>query len=52
MIAVKQHVESSRLSLDGLITHRRDASQADAAYRTAFSDPNCLKMVLDWRACS
>ena len=52
LIAVKQHVESGRLSLDGLITHRRDASQADAAYRTAFSDPNCLKMVLDWRACS
>lgn len=51
-IAVKQHVESGRLSLDGLITHRRDATQADAAYRTAFSDPNCLKMVLDWRACS
>ncbi len=52
MIAVKQHVEAGRLSLDGLITHRRDATQADAAYRTAFSDPNCLKMVLDWRACS
>lgn len=52
MIAVKQHVESGRLSLDGLITHRRAATQADAAYRTAFSDPNCLKMVLDWRACS
>lgn len=52
LIAVKQHVESGRLSLDGLITHRRAATQADAAYRTAFSDPNCLKMVLDWRACS
>jgi 3-hydroxyethyl bacteriochlorophyllide a dehydrogenase len=52
LLAVKQHVESGHLSLDGLITHRRDATQADAAYRTAFSDPNCLKMVLDWRACS
>lgn len=52
LIAVKQHVESGRLSLDGLITHRRNATQADDAYRTAFSDPNCLKMVLDWRACS
>ena len=37
------------LSLDGLITHRQDATQADAAYRTAFSDADCLKMVLDWR---
>ena len=38
-----------RLSLDGLITHQHDASQADVAYRTAFGDADCLKMVLDWR---
>ena len=38
-----------RLSLDGLITHHQDATQADAAYRTAFGDADCLKMVLDWR---
>ena len=44
--------ESGSLSLDGLITHRRDARDADAAYRTAFADPACLKMILDWRACS
>ena len=35
--------------LDGLITHRSRTSQADAAYRTAFGDPACLKMILDWR---
>ena len=38
-----------RLSLDGLITHRNEISQADAAYRTAFGDADCLKMILDWR---
>ncbi len=38
-----------RLSLDGLITHQQDASQADIAYRTAFGDADGLKMVLDWR---
>ena len=38
-----------RLSLDGLITHHQYASQADLAYRTAFGDADCLKMVLDWR---
>ena len=38
-----------RLSLDGLITHSQDATQADAAYRTAFGDADCLKMVLDWK---
>ncbi len=52
LAAVKQLAESGRLSLDGLITHRADAMQADAAYRTAFGDPACLKMVLDWRHCT
>jgi 3-hydroxyethyl bacteriochlorophyllide a dehydrogenase len=49
LLAVKRLVESGRLSLDGLITHRQVASDAPAAYRTAFTDPSCLKMVLDWR---
>jgi 3-hydroxyethyl bacteriochlorophyllide a dehydrogenase len=52
LAAVTALAASGRLLLDGLITHRADASQADAAYRTAFGDPACLKMVLDWRACS
>jgi 3-hydroxyethyl bacteriochlorophyllide a dehydrogenase len=47
---VKQLVESGRLSLDGLITHRHEAVEAQAAYTTAFNDPTCLKMILDWRA--
>ncbi len=49
--AVQRLVEAGRLSLDGLITHREDAMHADRAYRTAFGDPACLKMILDWRAC-
>jgi 3-hydroxyethyl bacteriochlorophyllide a dehydrogenase len=52
LVAVKDLVESGRLSLDGLITHREQAMDAALAYRTAFSDPACLKMILDWRACS
>ncbi len=52
LVAVRDLIDSGRLSLDGLITHRADATQADQAYRTAFSDPACLKMILDWRACS
>jgi bacteriochlorophyllide a dehydrogenase len=47
--AVRALVESGRLSLDGLITHRAPADDANNAYRTAFSDPRCLKMILDWR---
>ncbi|MCG6897386.1 MAG: chlorophyll synthesis pathway protein BchC [Thiocapsa sp.] len=48
--AVTQLVDSGRLSLEGLITHREAATNADAAYRTAFGDPACLKMILDWRS--
>ncbi len=46
---VKALVDSGDLSLAGLITHRLPAVDADEAYPKAFSDPDCLKMVLDWR---
>jgi bacteriochlorophyllide a dehydrogenase len=49
--AVKTLIDTGALSLDGLITHRSSAMKADAAYRTAFGDPTCLKMILDWRDC-
>ena len=52
LTAVKELAESGRLALDGLITHRQPAADAPAAYRTAFGDPACLKMVLDWRSCN
>ena len=51
LLAVKELAESGRLSLDGLITHHDQPTHADTAYRTAFGDPDCLKMVLDWRYC-
>ncbi|MCX8134172.1 MAG: chlorophyll synthesis pathway protein BchC [Roseococcus sp.] len=49
MAALRALLDSGRLSLDGLITHRLPASAAPDAYRTAFGDAACLKMVLDWR---
>ncbi|CAO4174710.1 chlorophyll synthesis pathway protein BchC [Methylorubrum aminovorans] len=52
LAAVRTLIESGRLSLDGLITHRLPATEAGEAYRTAFADPACLKMILDWRTCS
>ena len=52
LVAVRDLAASGRLSLADLITHRSDAMAADAAYRTAFGDPTCLKMTLDWRACA
>lgn len=48
--AVTTLVDMGRLRLDGLITHCTAARAAPEAYRTAFSDPGCLKMVLDWSA--
>jgi 3-hydroxyethyl bacteriochlorophyllide a dehydrogenase len=49
LAAAQALIASGALSLDGLITHRRSASEAEAAYTTAFGDPDCLKMIMDWR---
>lgn len=47
---VSQLVSDGSLSLGGLISHHSDALQAEPAYHTAFNEPGCLKMVLDWRS--
>jgi 3-hydroxyethyl bacteriochlorophyllide a dehydrogenase len=49
LAAVTGVAGAGKLSLGGLITHRRNASEAREAYQTAFGDPACLKMILDWR---
>jgi bacteriochlorophyllide a dehydrogenase len=49
MDGVLQLIANGKLSLANLITHRADASTATDAYATAFTNPQCLKMVLDWR---
>jgi 3-hydroxyethyl bacteriochlorophyllide a dehydrogenase len=50
LLAVTALVQSGALSLDGLITHTMTPGRAHEAYETAFGDPQCLKMMLDWRA--
>lgn len=50
LIATRALVEGGGLSLDGLITHERNATDAPEAYEQAFTDPACLKMILDWSA--
>ncbi|MEM7676953.1 MAG: chlorophyll synthesis pathway protein BchC, partial [Myxococcota bacterium] len=57
MVAINEIVANGKLSLEGLITHRHEVGEAtpstpSSAYATAFSDPECLKMLLDWRQCS
>jgi 3-hydroxyethyl bacteriochlorophyllide a dehydrogenase len=50
MLAVQALLSSGRLSLDGLVTHHEGVGDAERAYRTAFGDPACLKMILNWSA--
>jgi bacteriochlorophyllide a dehydrogenase len=49
LIATRNLVETGALSLRDLITHRADPADAAAAYETAFTDPACRKMMLDWK---
>lgn len=49
MDAVQALRAKGLLSFEGLVTHIRDSGDAQAAYTTAFTESNCLKMVLDWR---
>ncbi len=48
LLATRDLVSSGALSLDGLITHKAKAADAAQAYKTAFTDTDCLKMILDW----
>ena len=49
LTAVRALVENGALSLSGLISHAVPAERAAGAYRTAFEDPACLKMILNWK---
>jgi len=48
LAAAARQAETGVLELRDLITHRFAAGDAQAAYRTAFEDPSCLKMILEW----
>ncbi len=49
LTATRALIEGGALSLAGLITHSRPAADAAEAYKTAFTDAGCLKMILDWK---
>jgi 3-hydroxyethyl bacteriochlorophyllide a dehydrogenase len=49
LMSTRALVESGALSLSNLITHTFNAADASDAYEIAFSDPGCLKMILDWK---
>jgi bacteriochlorophyllide a dehydrogenase len=48
LVATRDLIDHGALSLSGLITHTATADQAKGAYQTAFEDPACLKMILNW----
>jgi bacteriochlorophyllide a dehydrogenase len=52
LAAVTALIARGALSLSGLVTQTRPADAAPEAYQTAFTQPECLKMVLDWRRAS
>jgi 3-hydroxyethyl bacteriochlorophyllide a dehydrogenase len=49
MAAVQNLRAKGLLSFDGLVTHTERSIDAEAAYTKAFTQSECLKMVLDWR---
>lgn len=51
LAATRALIETGALSLAGLISHSSAANDARDAYPEAFFNPDCLKMILDWRAC-
>ncbi|MEN3792974.1 chlorophyll synthesis pathway protein BchC [Fulvimarina sp. MAC3] len=48
MDAVVGMVAGKALSLAGLVTHTARPGGAADAYRTAFEDADCLKMIIEW----
>ena len=52
LTATRDLIDHGALSLSGLITHTASADQAESAYQTAFEDPACLKMILNWTSSS
>lgn len=52
LVAIRAMVASGALSLSGLVSHVQPVADAPEAYPTAFTDPSCLKMILDWSACA
>jgi bacteriochlorophyllide a dehydrogenase len=43
---------SGAIVVSDLVTHRASPASAGEAYRTAFSDPGCIKLIFDWSQCA
>lgn len=45
---VRNMIASGELDVQGLLTHRVPLDRIQAAYRLAFEDPSCLKLIVEW----
>ncbi len=45
---VRDMIATGELDVTGLLTHRVPLERIQAAYRMAFEDPSCLKLVVEW----
>jgi 3-hydroxyethyl bacteriochlorophyllide a dehydrogenase len=45
---VRDMLASGELNVSGLLTHRVPLDRIQAAYRLAFEDPCCLKLIVEW----
>ncbi|GAB4423454.1 MAG: zinc-binding dehydrogenase [Chloroflexi bacterium OHK40] len=45
---VRDMIASGELDVCGLLTHRVPLERIQAAYRLAFEDPSCLKLIIEW----
>jgi len=50
LAAARDLIRDKALNVDDLVTHRMKAEDASQAFDVAFTDVNCLKMVLEWPA--
>lgn len=48
LLAVTGLATSGALDLSGIVTHEASPSRVKDAYETAFTDPQCMKLILDW----
>ncbi|MBX7497079.1 chlorophyll synthesis pathway protein BchC [Qipengyuania sp. 6B39] len=49
LASTRAMIDAGALDLSGLVSDIRPAAEAEEAYPAALLDPDCLKMVLDWR---
>jgi len=48
LLAVTELATGGALDLSGIVSHEASPTRVKDAYETAFTDPDCMKLILDW----